>query len=115
MSRILIVDDEPTLLNLQRRYLERQGYEVETSESAEEALTLFDTDPRRFDIVITDLTLPGANGAELLERMRAKNPTLPGLIASGYPYEPQLKDVGFLQKPYMPKELVEQITSLLKR
>jgi DNA-binding NtrC family response regulator len=115
MSRLLIVDDEPTLLQLLRRYLERQGYEVETYATAELALVAFDLDPNRFDLVITDLTLPGANGAQLIESMRAKNPKLPALIASGYPYVPQLKRVEFLQKPFLPQMLAEQIARVLKQ
>ena len=58
MSCLLLVDDEPTLLQLLRRYLERKGYTVETCDSAEAALVVFDADPQRFDMVITDLTLP---------------------------------------------------------
>jgi len=115
MSRLLIVDDEPTLLQLLRRYLERQGYEVETCGSGEQALDLFDADPQRFDMVITDLTLPGLDGAQLLDRMRARHPELPGLIASGYPYEPSQKGVGFLLKPFLPQMLAEQISAALKR
>ncbi len=115
LLRLLLVDDEPTLLQLLRRYLERQGFEVDTANSAEMALSLFDVDPQRYDIVITDLTLPGLNGAELLDRMRAKNATLPGLISSGYPYEPQLNGVGFLQKPFLPQMLAEEIKKVLKR
>ena len=115
MSCLLLVDDEPTLLQLLRRYLERKGYTVETCDSAEAALVVFDADPQRFDMVITDLTLPGANGAQLIERMRAKNSTLPGLIASGYPYEPQMEGVGFLLKPFLPQMLVDHIDSVLKR
>jgi DNA-binding NtrC family response regulator len=115
MPRLLIVDDEPTLLGLLRRYLERLGYDVDTCESAEQALPLFDADPSAFSMVIADLTLPGANGAELMERIRAKCPDLPGLIASGYPYVPQLKGVEFLQKPFLPQMLAEQIERMLKR
>jgi len=114
MSRILIVDDEPTLLQLLRRYLERQGYQVEAHESAESALASFQQDPAQFAMVVADLTLPGASGAELIEKLRAQNPTLPGLITSGYPYEPQLKGVGFLQKPFLPQLLVDAIAKTLK-
>ncbi|MEO5926006.1 MAG: response regulator [Bryobacteraceae bacterium] len=114
MRRLLIVDDEPTLLQLLKRYLERQGYEVVTSATAEQALTVFEVDPQRFDMVITDLTLPGMNGAALLEKMREKNATIPALISSGYPYEPQLKGVGFLLKPFLPQMLLEQIAATLK-
>jgi DNA-binding NtrC family response regulator len=115
MSRLLIVDDEVMLLQLLRRYLERQGFQVETCATAEAALTVFEADPLAFSLVITDLTLPGANGAELIERMRDKNPALPALIASGYPYEPQLAGVEFLQKPFLPQMLAEHISRLLKR
>ena len=115
MIRLLIVDDEPTLLQLLRRYLERQGFAVEACGTAEQALAAFDADPNGYSMVITDLTLPGANGAELIEKLRVKNPVLPGIIASGYPYEPQLAGVGFLQKPFLPQMLAEQIASALKR
>jgi DNA-binding NtrC family response regulator len=114
MSRLLIVDDEPTLLLLLRRYLERQGHHVETCASAEAALNSFAGSPA-FDLVITDLTLPGVSGAELIERMRATQPGLPGLIASGYPYVPQLPGVGFLQKPFLPQMLAEEIARMLAR
>jgi DNA-binding NtrC family response regulator len=115
MSRLLLVDDEPTLLQLLKRYLERQGHDVETFESAEKALEAFDADPQRYDLVITDLTLPGLSGAEMLERMRVKNPKLPAVISSGYPYEPQLKGVEFLQKPFLPQMLAEQVSTMLQR
>ncbi len=114
MKRLLIVDDELTVLQLLKRYLERQGYEVETSSTAELALAGFEEDPHRYDMVITDLTLPGMNGAELLEKMRAKNTTIPALISSGYPYEPKLKGVGFLLKPFLPQMLADEIAAALK-
>jgi FixJ family two-component response regulator len=66
-------------------------------------------------MVITDLTLPGADGPQLIEKLRAKKAGLPGLIASGYPYEPQMKGVGFLQKPFLPQMLAEEISKLLNR
>jgi DNA-binding NtrC family response regulator len=114
MTRILIVDDELMLLQLLRRYLERQGYEVETCASAEQAIPLLDAINHGFSMVITDLTLPGASGAQLIAHMRVKNPKLPALITSGYPYEPQLKGVGFLLKPFLPKMLVDYIANTLK-
>lgn len=114
MSRLLIVDDEPTLLQLLRRYLERQGHQVETCESGEAALVI-STGVGDFDLLITDLTLPGINGAELIARMRATQPALPALIASGYPYVPQLPGVRFLQKPFLPNMLAEEISKILAR
>jgi len=115
MSRLLLVDDERTLLNLLKRYLERQGHEVEICESAEQALAVFERDPQHFEMVITDLTLPGVSGAELVKRIRTKHSSLPALISSGYPYEPELANVGFLQKPFLPQMLADEIATRLKR
>ena len=112
--RLLIVDDEATLLDLLRRYLERSGYEVETCADAGEALRRFEAGPERFAMVITDLTLHGINGEELIERMRKLNPRLRALISSGYPYEPR-PGVGFLQKPFLPKMLAEAVDKELQK
>jgi two-component system response regulator HydG len=115
MARLLIVDDEAMLLSLLRRYLERQGFEVETSVNAEDALETFAAAPDSFDMVVTDLTLPGANGEDLIRKMRRQKPSLRAMIASGYPHVPQLAGVGFLQKPFLPQTLVEEIQKSLKR
>ena len=111
--RLLIVDDEPSLLDLLRRYLTRLGYEVETAGTAASALAIFTKDPS-FSLVITDLALDGLNGEDLIEQMRKLKPVLPGLIASGYPYEPRLKQVGFLLKPFLPAALGEAVERVLK-
>jgi DNA-binding NtrC family response regulator len=113
-ARLLIVDDEPALLDLLKRYLERAGYQVETAGDSASALAAFQADPARYDMVITDLTLKGLGGEDLLERMREQNPGLRGLITSGYPHEPRIAGVGFLQKPFLPKMLVEAVEQALK-
>lgn len=112
VRRLLIVDDEPAVLDLLKRYLERVGYAVELSASAEGALVLFEAAPERYDLVITDLKLPGMGGEELLKRMRQLKPALRALIASGYPHRPTLANVGFLLKPYLPKMIVESIEQM---
>lgn len=113
--RLLIVDDEAALLDLLKRYLERLGYQVETSPSSTEALARFQADPQRFDCVVTDLALEGLTGEEMIERMRESNPKLRALISSGYPYEPRSKGVSFLQKPYLPNMLAKAIQDLLRK
>ena len=112
-TRLLIVDDELALLGLLKRYLERIGYEVELAGSAEEALAGFTADPKRYACVLTDLTLPGMNGEQLVDRLRELNPKLPAIISSGYPYEPKGARTWFLQKPYLPQMLVETVEGLL--
>ena len=111
---LLIVDDEPKLLDLLSRYLGRLGYQVETRGDAQEALALFQADPDRFSMVITDLTLPSLNGEALIERIRDIRPGLPAIVTSGYPYVPQGAGIGFLQKPFLPKMLLEEVEKALK-
>ena len=113
-GKLLIVDDEATLVDLLRRYLERLGYTVEVASDSTTALRLFAQQADGFDLVITDLSLPGLNGEELLSKIRELNPKQKGLISSGYPYEPALEGIGFIQKPFLPKMLVSAIESFLK-
>lgn len=114
-ARLLIVEDEPSLRNLLQRYLERAGYEAEAFADAEGALRRFEAEPQSFSLLVTDLTLPGLSGEELIDRMRALNPKLRALILSGYPHEPTKPRTGFLQKPFLPKMLLEEIERALKK
>ncbi|HXP89109.1 MAG TPA: response regulator [Bryobacteraceae bacterium] len=114
-ARLLIVDDEASLRDLLRRYLERSGYVVEAFADSEEALRRFEAEPERFSLVVTDLALPGLNGEELIGRMRALNPQLRALILSGYPHVPTQPLTGFLQKPFLPKTLIEEIERALAK
>jgi two-component system cell cycle sensor histidine kinase/response regulator CckA len=113
-ARILLVDDEEPLVELLTRYLERLGYQVDSCLTAADALARFEADPSAYALVLTDLTLPGMKGDEMLSRMRAVAPKLRAIIASGYPYEPTAKRTKSLQKPFLPKMLAELIEELLK-
>ena len=115
MSRpILLVDDEPALLDLLKKYLERLGYQVTACLSAEEALVQFEAEPDRHALVITDLTLKGMSGEEMIDRMRGIRPALKAILSSGYPHVPRSKKTVFLQKPFLPKALAEAIARLVK-
>jgi CheY-like chemotaxis protein len=113
-ARLLLVDDEPPLADLLKKYLERLGYTVDACTSPEDALAKFEANPQQYALVLTDLTLPGMNGEELLDRMRQRNPQLRAIISSGYPYEPRAPRVAFLQKPFLPKMLAQEIERTLK-
>ncbi len=114
MPRLLIIDDEPTLLELLRRYLGRLGYEVETHSNLEDALSRFRAEPDDYSVAITDLSLPTLNGEEVIERLREIRPGLPAIITSGYPYQPRSADIWFLQKPFLPQMLAEAVEKALK-
>lgn len=112
-ARLLLVEDEPGLLDLLKKYLERLGYRVDAHSTPEGALASFEQDPQGYALVITDLTMPGISGEQMLERMRARSPKLRAILTSGYPYEPRSRQVAFLQKPYIPKMLAEAIGKML--
>jgi len=112
-SRVLLVDDEAALGDLLKRYLERLGYSVDAYTHPAEALASVAEDPARYSLLVTDLTLPGINGEELLLRIREHAPGIPAIIASGYPYEPRTAGVAFVQKPFLPRMLAEEIERLL--
>jgi DNA-binding NtrC family response regulator len=106
---LLLVDDEAALVELLKKYLERRGLHVSACTDPADALRLLESDPARYWLVVSDLTLPGMSGEELIERIRAVSPGLPAIVASGYPYQPRLPGVEFLQKPFLPKTLVDLI------
>jgi DNA-binding response OmpR family regulator len=112
--RILLVDDEAPLADLLQRYLERLGYQVDACLTAEDAVARFEQEPGRYTLVLTDLTLPGMGGDALLARLRETDPQLRAIVSSGYPYQPTSKLTGFLQKPFLPRMLVEEIEAILK-
>jgi signal transduction histidine kinase len=80
---LLIVDDEPTILRLYEQYFETAGYVVSTAESGEKALALFAENPLRFDVVLTDQTMPKMTGVELTRELLARRPTLSVILCSG--------------------------------
>ncbi len=82
VGRILIVDDEPNICRLLSRYLTRLGYEVETANSVPDALSLLRRD--WFDLVLTDLRLPGPSGLELLIEVRARAPGTRMILMSAH-------------------------------
>ena len=81
---VLFLDDEDSLVFLARRVLERTGYRVSAFTRPSEALASFRADPRGFDLVVTDLNMPGVSGLEIAREMLALRSDLPVLLASGY-------------------------------
>jgi CheY-like chemotaxis protein len=83
-QRILYLDDEHSLVILARRLLERLGYQVAGFSSPEEALAAFEAAPDQFDLVLSDLSMPGISGIDVARRMLEIRPDIPVLLASGY-------------------------------
>lgn len=83
-EHILMVDDEPALVKAGARMLERMGYKVSTRLCSMEALELFSNVPHRFDLVITDLTMPHLTGEKFAAEVTKIRPDLPVIVCTGF-------------------------------
>jgi DNA-binding NtrC family response regulator len=81
-ERLLIVEDEDTLCASLQRVLSREGYEVDRAASAEAAFTLLEE--RSYDLIITDIILPGIGGIELLTQYKKKNPAQKVMVITAF-------------------------------
>lgn len=122
-ARILIVDDEASVLKGWARALRLAGYKVSTASTALEALTLADEHP--FDVTVLDFLMPSMTGIELLTRLRKKLPTIRSVVISGRidnkltadELSSKLREAVeadvYLHKPVSNQDLKETIAKLL--
>jgi PAS domain S-box-containing protein len=116
---ILLVDDEEPIARLEKSILERLGYTVTARISSLDALDTFRSDPYRFDLVITDLTMPNLIGLELAEKIIAIRADIPILMLTGFSEHlntGSLKKAGIRQvimKPALAKDLAKAIRRVL--
>jgi len=111
--QVLVIDDDAVVGRSFDRVLSEKGYEVSTALSGEEALeTINETN---FDVVFTDIKMPGMDGLEVTERIKARCPWTPVVVITGYGTEENeakasvLGASGFVRKPLTP-EMIESIT-----
>lgn len=83
-EQVLFVDDEKLLVEIGKKMLERYGYQVTSRTSSVEALELFKAKPEKFDLVITDMTMPNMNGLELASEMIRLRPEMPVILCTGF-------------------------------
>jgi PAS domain S-box-containing protein len=83
-EHILLVDDEEILLEMGKMMLERLGYRVTTRMSSLEALTTFQNEPKKFDLVLCDQTMPAMTGTDLSRRLLQIRPDIPIILCTGY-------------------------------
>ncbi len=116
---ILFVDDELALRNIGARCLGGYGYSVRTAGGGEEALAIYREESTAIDLVVLDLGMPGMGGRRCLEELRAFDPNVKVLVASGYTDRTQAQAVlqagaaAFLGKPYPLSKLVRHVRSVL--
>jgi DNA-binding response OmpR family regulator len=118
-QRILVVDDDPTVSDVVRRYLERAGYDVVL---AADGLAALDAYARAApDLVVLDLMLPGLDGLEVCRRLRTGPGGVPIIMLTALGEESdrvlglQLGADDYVTKPFSPRELVLRVQSVLRR
>lgn len=118
-QHILVVDDEPGVREVVKRYLERDGYVVSTAATGPEALGIIDAE-RDIKLVVLDVMLPGLDGVQIVRRVRKDN-AVPIIMLSARSDELD-RVIGlesgaddYVPKPFSPRELVSRVKAVLRR
>jgi PAS domain S-box-containing protein len=113
--RVLLVDDDILVSMGAADMLLDLGHSVTEAQSGAHALTLLESDGP-FDVVVTDYAMPGMNGFELAQRIKASHPRLPIVLATGYAELPADRSIefGHLSKPYSSKDLAAALEKAVK-
>ena len=118
-ERILLVDDQDMVAQMEKQMLERLGYHVTVRTSSTDALEAFRTQPDKFDVVITDMTMPNMTGDKLAAELIKIRPAIPVILCTGFS-EMMSKEKtaalgikGFLMKPVVMKDLSSIIRKVL--
>jgi CheY-like chemotaxis protein len=119
--RVLVVDDDPHVLQLLRVNFELEGYDVDSANNGEEALKRIAA--QKPDVLVCDVMMPGMNGLEVVERVRSEPTTakLPIVMVSAKAQQADLTAGGaagadaYVTKPFDPQDLLDAVAKVLKR
>ncbi len=116
---VLIVDDEESVIRVAEMSLQRAGLKTLSARDGAEAVRLFQENNDRIKLVVLDLTMPGMDGMEAFDHIRTIRPDARIVLSSGYSEKEVTKHftgkalAGFIQKPYLPAHLIEQVQGIL--
>lgn len=116
-SHILVIDDEASLRKTMARILQQAGFQVTTAEDAEQGLAFLKTS--MFDLILTDLRIPGIQGLDALKLITANYPSLPVILFTAQPDVNSAVEAlrhgatDYLLKPLKPEVLIERVTTIL--
>ncbi len=119
-ERILVLDDEPAVLNVARRYLESLGYVVDEFTEPTAALDAFAKKPKRYHLIFTDFAMPGMNGVDFAQRIRGIRRDIPIILCTGFGgavNEDAVRLVGItevMNKPYQKETIAEAVANALR-
>ena len=118
-ERIMFVDDEDSMVKLGEQMLTRLGYQVTVKKNGVEALAAFRQQPDKYDLIITDMTMPNMTGDNCAKALMEIRPDIPIIICTGFS-EQMDKEKGsalgisaFVMKPFMVKDIAETIRNVL--
>jgi PAS domain S-box-containing protein len=120
-ERILLVDDEASIVKMVTQMLERQGYEVVGRTSSKEALELFQEEPGKFDLIITDMAMPDMTGDRLTQELINLRPNIPIILCTGHSDridKDKAEDLGikaYTIKPLDMREFTKMIREVLDK
>lgn len=118
-EHILFIDDEETLIDLGQSMLKKLGYRVETQTRPDKAIKIFAAAPHKFDLVISDMTMPGMTGDSLASELMKIRPDIPIIICTGYSEkidEQRAKGLGIkglMMKPFTIRSLSKTVRDAL--
>ncbi|MFC1825441.1 CHASE2 domain-containing protein [Thermodesulfobacteriota bacterium] len=120
-ERILLIDDEETLVEMEKEMLEQLGYDIVAKADSVEALDLFRAQPEMFDLVITDQTMPHLTGTELARKLLLISPDTPIILCTGFSEvinEEKAKSIGiseYVMKPLVMGDLARTVRKALDK
>lgn len=116
-GNILVVDDEPVIVQSCKRILKSEGYNISTATSGQDAINILQD--KDYDLVITDLRMPEVDGIALIKWLRSSKPKIGVIVITGYPSQETIKDalslgiIDYLPKPFTPSILIDVTSKAL--
>lgn len=118
---ILLVDDEQVIIDVARDMLEILGYRAIVARDGQQAIDIYNSKKDEIALVILDMVMPGLSGADVFQVLKAINPKVKVILASGYIMSRQIAAVmeqgcrAFMSKPYRMEELAEKIRTIIDK
>lgn len=115
--KILVVDDDPIVLDSCKLVLEAEGFDIASVPSADKALETMENDD--FDLLLVDVKMPEHDGMYLMQEIEKKWPQIPIVVMSGYPTPETIANgmkmgaAKFIPKPFTPDELLETVRQVI--
>jgi PAS domain S-box-containing protein len=118
---ILLVDDNPHIVDVGKRMLQRMGFTVFAAKSGEEASQILEENKDKIDLIILDIIMPGLDGGKTYDLLKKINPGIKVLLSSGYGMKEKAEELmkkgcdAFIQKPFGMNELSMKVNKLLEK